>query len=60
MAQEKKVGPSDFQAEVARLQQAGQMPSLEQVLDAVASVREKYSPAIKAARAKGDQGDKEE
>lgn len=54
MAEEKKVGPTDFQAEVARLQQAGQMPSLEQVLDAVVNVRKKYAPAIKEARAKGD------
>lgn len=43
---EKKLGPSDFQAEVERLRAAGKLPSLEEVLDAVAETREKYPPKI--------------
>ena len=47
---EPKVGPSDFQKEVERLKAAGQMPTLEQVLAAVADVRAEYRPRILAAR----------
>ena len=43
---EKKLGPSDFQAEVEKLRAAGKLPSLDQVLDAVAETREKYAPKI--------------
>lgn len=45
-----KIKPSDFEAEVARLQQQGKMPPLEDVLSAVAKVRKKYAPAIMDAR----------
>jgi len=50
---EKKVGPSDFEAEVERLREAGKLPSLEQVLDAVAETRKKYAPKIFKAREQG-------
>jgi hypothetical protein len=53
MDQEKKVGPSDFQAEVARLQAEGKMPELEDILDAVADARKKFSSKILKARAQG-------
>lgn len=38
---EKKVGPTDFQAEIKRLKAAGKLPTLEEVLDAVADARER-------------------
>ena len=47
---EKKFGPSDFQAEVERLRAAGKLPTLEQVLDAVAETRRKYADKIRKAR----------
>jgi hypothetical protein len=47
---EPKLGPSDFAAEVERLKAAGKMPSLEAVLDAVASARIEYRDKILAAR----------
>jgi hypothetical protein len=47
---EKKVGPSDFQAEIERLKAAGKLPSLEEVLDAVADARQKFAPKILKAR----------
>lgn len=52
---EKKVGPSDFQAEVERLQAAGEFPSLDEVLDAVADARRKYAPKIREARQQGSE-----
>ncbi len=48
-----KFGPSDFQREVARLKAANQMPTLDQLLRAIAEVREIYRPKILAARKKG-------
>jgi len=45
-----KFGPTQFQAEVERLQREGKMPSLEAVLSAVAEIRELYRPRILAAR----------
>jgi hypothetical protein len=42
----KKVGPSDFAAEIERLTAEGKMPSLQQVLDAIADTREKYAAKI--------------
>ena len=54
MATEKKLGPSDFQAEVERLHAAGKLPKLEDVLGAVASSREKYRKPILKAREEGD------
>jgi hypothetical protein len=46
----KKVGPSDFAAEIERLKDAGKLPTLEQVLDAVAETRETYAPKIQRVR----------
>lgn len=46
----KKVGPSDFAAEIERLKAAGKPPTLEQVLDAVADARHKFAPQILKAR----------
>ena len=43
---ETKVGQTDFQAEVERLRAAGKLPSLEQVLDAVADARRKFGPKL--------------
>lgn len=54
MSKEKKLGPSDFQAEIVRLQKEGKMPPLEDVLAAVAGVRDKYAPAIMEARNEGE------
>lgn len=51
---EKKQGPSEFQAEVQRLHAAGELPSLEDVLEAVADIREKYAPKILDAREQGE------
>jgi hypothetical protein len=47
---EPKIGPSDFQKEVQRLQAEGRMPSLEAVLQAVAEARAEYREKILAAR----------
>ena len=49
---EPKLGPSDFAAEVQRLKAAGKMPTLEELLSAVAQTREIYRPLILAARRK--------
>jgi hypothetical protein len=51
---EKKLGPTEFQAEVQRLHAAGQLPSLEDVLAAVAEAREEYAPQILEARNQGE------
>ena len=50
---EKKLAPRDFEAEVQRLKAAGQMPSLEQVLAAVAEARKKFAQRILDARRQG-------
>ena len=47
---EPKVGPSDFQKEVERLKAAGQMPSLERLLEVIAETRAEYREKILAAR----------
>jgi hypothetical protein len=47
---EKKMGPSEFKAEVERLRAAGKLPSLGEVLDAVAVARKKFAPKIQEAR----------
>ncbi len=47
---ERKLGPTQLKAEIERLQAAGRMPSLEQVLAAVGEVRTEYRPKILAAR----------
>jgi hypothetical protein len=36
---EPKIGPHQFKAEIERLQREGKLPSLEEVLEAVAKVR---------------------
>ncbi|HSS99370.1 MAG TPA: hypothetical protein VLK33_20185 [Terriglobales bacterium] len=46
----KKLGPSEFQAEVQRLKAAGKFPTLDEVLDAVVDAREKFAPKILEAR----------
>jgi hypothetical protein len=53
MDKEKKVGPSDFQAEVERLHAAGKLPQLHELLSAVADVRKEYAPKILDARKQG-------
>ena len=52
MSELKKFGPSDFQREVERLQREGRMPSLDELLSAVAQTREVYRPLLLAARPK--------
>lgn len=54
MDTEKKLGPSDFKAEVARLQAAGKLPALHEVLGAVAEARQKYREPILNARKQGE------
>jgi hypothetical protein len=49
-----KLGPSAFQAEVERLRAAGELPSSEKILDAVAETRKKYAPKILKARQSSD------
>ena len=51
---EPKMGPTQYKAEIERLQREGKMPTLEQVLAAVAEVRQEYVPKILAARKKGE------
>jgi hypothetical protein len=45
-----KLGPTQFQAEVERLRADGRMPTLSELLDVIAEVREVYAPQISAAR----------
>jgi len=47
---EPKMGPTEMRAEIIRLHREGKMPSLEAVLDAVASARVEYREKILAAR----------
>jgi len=47
-----KLGPTQFQAEVRRLQSQGRMPSLIELLDVIAEVRAEYSEKITTARRK--------
>jgi hypothetical protein len=47
---EPKLGPTQFKAEVEKLQREGRMPTLEAVLDAVASARTEYREKLLAAR----------
>ena len=49
---DRKVGPSDFAAEVERLKAAGKFPTLEELLTVVTEVRQEYVPKILAARQK--------
>lgn len=52
---EPKVGPSDFKAEAERLHAAGKMPTLEELLGAVAGVRKEYAPKILDARKQNEE-----
>ena len=45
-----KINPSDLEAEARRLIDAGEMPSLDQLLTVIAKMRDKYGPLIIAAR----------
>jgi hypothetical protein len=45
-----KLGPTQFQQEIARLKAVGNLPSLESVLQAVSEAREIYASRILAAR----------
>jgi hypothetical protein len=45
-----KMGPTEMRAEIIRLHREGKMPSLEEVLAAVANVRAEFVPKILAAR----------
>jgi hypothetical protein len=45
-----KLGPSDFQREVERLQTEGRMPSLSKLLDVIAEVRAEFREKILEAR----------
>ena len=51
---QKKVGPTDFQAEVEKLKASGKMPALHELLGAVGEAREKFAPQILKAREKGE------
>lgn len=44
------IKPSDLQHQAQELQSAGKMPSIQDVLKAVAESREKYADKIKTAR----------
>ena len=46
---EPKIGPTQFKAEVEKLQREGRMPTLEQLHAAIAEVRAEYAPKILAA-----------
>lgn len=43
---EKKITPSDLRRQAEKLVGSGEMPPLEDVLDAVAEARTKYKPLI--------------
>jgi hypothetical protein len=45
-----KLGPTQFQAEVERLQAEGRMPSLSKLLDVIAEVRAEFREKILEAR----------
>jgi hypothetical protein len=47
---EPKTGPSQFKAEIERLQREGKLPSLEEVLEVVVKVRAEFAAKILAAR----------
>jgi len=46
----RKIKPSELEAEAHRLIREGQMPTLDELLTAIAELREKYAPLIVAAR----------
>jgi hypothetical protein len=47
---EPKMGPTQFKAEIERLQREGKMPTLGAVLAAIAETRAEYREKILAAR----------
>lgn len=47
---EPKIKSSELEQQAAELAQSGKMPSLEELLSAVAESREKYADKIKQAR----------
>jgi len=51
----KKLKPLELEAEAQRLVREGKMPSLEQLLNVMAQVREEYRPLIIAARRMKDE-----
>ncbi len=54
---EPKMGPTQYKAEIERLQREGKMPSLEEVLAALAETRVEFAQKILAARrAKKERG----
>ena len=52
---EKKMGPTEMKAEVARLQAAGKLPQLHEVLGAVADARKHFASKILDARKQGEE-----
>lgn len=46
----KKIGPTDFKAEVEKLHAAGKLPDLDTLLSVVADTRKEYRPQILKAR----------
>jgi cytochrome c-type biogenesis protein CcmE len=46
----KKIKPSDLEREGQRLIEAGQMPTLQELLTAIAEVREEYRAKVLEAR----------
>jgi hypothetical protein len=50
----KKIKPSELEAEAQRLIREGKMPTLEELSDVIAEVREKYREQILAARKMGE------
>ena len=51
---EKKLGPTELQAEIERLKAAGQFPALDDVLNAVGDTRSKYRDKILEAQKSGE------
>jgi hypothetical protein len=49
-AEVSKFGPTQFKAEVEKLQREGRMPSLERLLEVIAETRAEYREKILAAR----------
>jgi len=45
-----KIGPTQFQTEVERLQAEGRMPSLSELLDVIADTRKIFVPLILKAK----------
>jgi hypothetical protein len=49
---DRELGPAKFKTEVKRLIEQDQMPTLDQLLNAIAEAREIYQPKILSARKK--------